>query len=236
MSRGPRARAIEEYKREKKGWYGVVDPGPRVELLKEIGIDLPKRPTQYVMAPAVAQDARGTASGGNNRRSRKLIGRMLTDRTNGSTSEGPTPDSEPSEGTDACPAQAWAAAAAKRRVPRMPLQSQTAGSHQAHRQKECPPLCHNPFTDAVLECDVEDPFGLPREWREAAVARPVTKDEARRNQDAQDALDKEWKRLREIQTWKEDEVEEWSKVRARFAKQDVKNHIGRLFSILVEKR
>ena len=37
MSQGPRARAVEEYKREKKGWYGVVDPGGRERVISTYG-------------------------------------------------------------------------------------------------------------------------------------------------------------------------------------------------------
>ena len=43
----------------------------------------------------------------------------------------------------------------------------------------------------------------------ACVARPASKAEAARNVDAKAALDKEWNRLREINTWIEKDVMEF---------------------------
>jgi hypothetical protein len=67
------------------------------------------------------------------------------------------------------------------------------------------------------------------------VARPVFKDEIRRQPGAQAALRKEWDRLRAINTWLEDEVEMWDVVKARAEKQGVQIHMGMVFQICVEK-
>jgi hypothetical protein len=67
------------------------------------------------------------------------------------------------------------------------------------------------------------------------VARPVFKDEIRRCPGAQAALRKEWDRLRAINTWLEDEVEEWDVVKARAKRQGVKIHMGMVFQICGEK-
>ena len=68
---------------------------------------------------------------------------------------------------------------------------------------------------------------------EACVARPVSKAEASTNAEARAALKKEWDRLREINTWVEDDVMELSKLRRQMGEETF--HIGRLFAILVEK-
>jgi hypothetical protein len=67
------------------------------------------------------------------------------------------------------------------------------------------------------------------------VARLVSKDEIRCSPGAQTALRKEWDRLRLINTWKEDAVEEWDVVKARAKRQGVKIHTGMVFRICVEK-
>eukprot|EP00959_Pyramimonas_sp_CCMP1952_P292531 6118121-Pyramimonas_sp.AAC.1 len=60
-------------------------------------------------------------------------------------------------------------------------------------------ICHfsNPFTDLISVID--EPFLLPNDWQhaniDAAVARSVSKDEAKANKDAQVALRREWDRL-----------------------------------------
>ena len=76
-----------------------------------------------------------------------------------------------------------------------------------------------------------------------ATARPVSKDEIKKNKLAQQANDAEWQRLRDIGTWIENQVEEASVVRKRFAARNKwkspdqieKAHFGRVFCITVEK-
>jgi hypothetical protein len=63
----------------------------------------------------------------------------------------------------------------------------------------------------------------------------VFKDEMRRQPGAQAALRKEWYRLRAINTWLEDEVEEWGDVEARAERQGVEIHMGMVFQICVEE-
>ena len=53
--------------------------------------------------------------------------------------------------------------------------------------------------------------------------------------DAQAALAKEWKRLRDLRTWEEDKVREWSSVRDEARKHNVSIHVGRIFELSVEK-
>ena len=69
----------------------------------------------------------------------------------------------------------------------------------------------------------------------ACVARPVTKREARSNQKAMQALDKEWNKLASQGCWDLSTVEEWSVVAERARKTGEKVHIGRIFDICVEK-
>eukprot|EP00959_Pyramimonas_sp_CCMP1952_P113041 2363024-Pyramimonas_sp.AAC.1 len=65
---------------------------------------------------------------------------------------------------------------------------------------------YHPFTD--IKSVIDEPFQLPNDWQctriDAAVARSVSKDEAKANKAAQAALRKEWDRLRDIGTWIED--------------------------------
>eukprot|EP00959_Pyramimonas_sp_CCMP1952_P396715 8312233-Pyramimonas_sp.AAC.1 len=97
----------------------------------------------------------------------------------------------------------------------MPLQSSSASALN-HREKERFDLqyLYIPFTDLISVID--EPFQLPNDWQHAiidvAVARSVSKDEAKANKDAQAALRKEWDRQRDIGTWKEDGVREYSDV------------------------
>ena len=63
------------------------------------------------------------------------------------------------------------------------------------------------------------------------VARPVVGKEKQSNEKAQAALQKEWSRLREIPTWDEDDVHEWSDIQKRPGD----NHVGKVFDICVEK-
>ena len=69
----------------------------------------------------------------------------------------------------------------------------------------------------------------------AAVARSATKKEAAGDPKAQEAMQKEWDRLRAIGTWDEDGVRELEEVRREAKKKGQTIHIGRHFPILVEK-
>jgi hypothetical protein len=78
-------------------------------------------------------------------------------------------------------------------------------------------------------------FGIP-----ACVARPVSKSEIAKNPtlksgSCRDALDKEWKRLREKKVWDEGSVKNWKEAihHARNTKNSI--HLGRMFGIMVEK-
>jgi hypothetical protein len=67
------------------------------------------------------------------------------------------------------------------------------------------------------------------------VARPVFKNEIRKSTGARKALREEWDRLRLINTWREDLVEEWDVVKARAKKAHTRAHVGMVFQICVEK-
>eukprot|EP00959_Pyramimonas_sp_CCMP1952_P376051 7876609-Pyramimonas_sp.AAC.1 len=77
----------------------------------------------------------------------------------------------------------------------MPLQDNSAASI-SHRDKERFDwqYFYNPFTD--ITSIIDEPFQLPSDWQrariDAAVARSVSKDEAKASKDAQAALRKEW--------------------------------------------
>jgi hypothetical protein len=67
------------------------------------------------------------------------------------------------------------------------------------------------------------------------VARPVFEDEIRRSLGAQAALRKEWGRLRLINTWCEDLLEEWDTGKLRGKKPHTRVRVGVVFQICVEK-
>ena len=74
----------------------------------------------------------------------------------------------------------------------------------------------------------------------SAVARPVSKRELEANEQAQEAVANEWKRLEKITTWEINTVRPWAEVaKEAKAKQRIdpehRVHIGRVFCILVEK-
>eukprot|EP00959_Pyramimonas_sp_CCMP1952_P337445 7066536-Pyramimonas_sp.AAC.1 len=48
-----RRQAVEQYKAEERGFFGIEDPGPCVALLRDIGLDVDDTPTPP--DPAVAQ-------------------------------------------------------------------------------------------------------------------------------------------------------------------------------------
>merc|ERR1712004_966466 len=69
----------------------------------------------------------------------------------------------------------------------------------------------------------------------ACVARPVSRREQRANSEARKAMLAEWKRLRDMKTWDDAAVEDWSVVarRARAAGEEV--HFGYLLGMCFEK-
>jgi hypothetical protein len=69
----------------------------------------------------------------------------------------------------------------------------------------------------------------------ALVARPVGKAEIRSTPAAQEALLKEWTKLRQAKCWDESKVQEWSKVAADARKNNTTMHVGLIFEICVEK-
>ena len=70
---------------------------------------------------------------------------------------------------------------------------------------------------------------------QACVARPVSKKEWLESAGARASLDKEWSRLRKIDTWNEKGVREWSDVAAEARRTGTKVHVGRIFDICVER-
>ena len=69
----------------------------------------------------------------------------------------------------------------------------------------------------------------------ACVARTVNKAEVRTNTKAQQALLKEWDKLRVANTWDVKRVQEWSEVSAAARKGGESVHVGLIFEICVEK-
>ena len=69
----------------------------------------------------------------------------------------------------------------------------------------------------------------------ALVARPVGKAELEREQEARDARDREWNRLRERQVWDESVVWEWDDLAAYAKAKNKVINFGYLFGICVEK-
>jgi len=69
----------------------------------------------------------------------------------------------------------------------------------------------------------------------ACVARPVNAKEVARTPKAQEALQKEWDRLRGMRCWDESQVREWSDVSRECKRTGEKAHVGRVFAICVEK-
>ena len=70
----------------------------------------------------------------------------------------------------------------------------------------------------------------------ACVARPVGKAEIAREPKAEEALVKEWNKLRNAGVWDEQNVREWNDVATEARTQNTKAHMGRIFEICVEKR
>ena len=91
-------------------------------------------------------------------------------------------------------------------------------------------MCPNPFCDTIAY--IEEPFQLPNDLRatriDAAVARSISKAEASQNKDAQEALRKEWTRLRELGTWNEKGVMEYDDVVAELKRTGKTAHFGRV--------
>eukprot|EP00975_Prorocentrum_lima_P010614 2253995-Prorocentrum_lima.AAC.1 len=76
---------------------------------------------------------------------------------------------------------------------------------------------------------------LPKGRDNAAVARTCSLKEADKNPKANAALDKEWERLKSINTWDESTVREWKDVAREARTKSEGAHVGRVFAILVEK-
>ena len=76
------------------------------------------------------------------------------------------------------------------------------------------------------------PFPLPFS---AYVARPVGPKEIEQNKKAQEALNKEWSRLKSMRTWEEDKVKEWADVAEQARLDGTSAHVGSIFEICVEK-
>ena len=69
----------------------------------------------------------------------------------------------------------------------------------------------------------------------ACVARPVPRKEAKLDPKAFAALEKEWKKLRDLGCWDQTRVREWRDVAAEAKREGTKVHVGRIFDICVEK-
>ena len=69
----------------------------------------------------------------------------------------------------------------------------------------------------------------------AAVARPVSRNELRSNSIARESMDKEWRRLRDQIVWDEDHPYEWDSVRRDAQQGGDEGHLGYLLGICVEK-
>eukprot|EP00959_Pyramimonas_sp_CCMP1952_P202992 4245199-Pyramimonas_sp.AAC.1 len=54
MNQAQRRQAVEQSRAEKRGFFGIEDPGPCLALLRDIGLDVDDPPTPEP-APAVAQ-------------------------------------------------------------------------------------------------------------------------------------------------------------------------------------
>jgi hypothetical protein len=83
-------------------------------------------------------------------------------------------------------------------------------------------------THRQRHADPELPFS-------ACVARPVSKKETRDTPAAQQALGKEWDKLRAAGCWNESLVREWSDVADMARRTGEKAHVGLIFEICVEK-
>ena len=91
---------------------------------------------------------------------------------------------------------------------------------------------HREKMDAEWGAEHDRCFIHPED-RVCAVARPVGAREIRNEPEAQDALDKEWARLRKNETWLEKQVEEWAIVAARAQREQKKAHVLRLAALCV---
>jgi hypothetical protein len=108
-------------------------------------------------------------------------------------------------------------------------------------QNERETSCSNPWTDVpampTVPCSHEHrPHVVEHELPfSALVARPVSKAEVKTNPKAQEALQKEWDRLRMAGCWDESKVVEWGSVSKAARESGTKLHVGRIFAICVEK-
>ena len=164
---GPvREKAIAEYTAERKGFYGLEDPGPNADLLQELGIKIPRPPVRYIMSAAA--EASPTSDDVTRKvccvakRSANLMDITGTDSGDACTES----DSEPGTATDDETARIRAditcAAAARRRcVPRVPLRPNDAGSRQPREHVPLRSPCYDPFADEANVYGGLEPFSPP---------------------------------------------------------------------------
>eukprot|EP00975_Prorocentrum_lima_P058500 12271059-Prorocentrum_lima.AAC.1 len=120
----------------------------------------------------------------------------------------------------------------------MPLDNRSRRGVQDHNERIPHHLpSFNPMLDMVYADNIDDALKdeCTGNQHNAAVARTCSLKEADKNPKARAALDKEWERLKSINTWDESTVREWRDVAkdARFKGEGA--HVGRVFAILVEK-
>ena len=181
-----RQKAIEEYRAARKGFFGLEDPGPRTDLLREIGISMLRPPIRTIMAAAAenasiddgivdeaAPPPEGDALGGEKEFPDGPLFPGTEKEADGSTTDSGCDGSElcsdeDSSAEDDNTETAWgaatvipAAAATRRNVPRMPLRERNAScfDHRAKLPSDC--NMFNPFTDQADMCDLDYPFDLP---------------------------------------------------------------------------
>ena len=217
---GPaKSKAIAEYKAAGKGFYGLEDPGPDTDLLKELGINIPRFSMRYIMSAAAETppvgDCVADCAGCKNVQASCMTNNTSTDSGEDMTASGTDPSSPTDDETARARADLTCAATARQRcAPRAPLRPNDASSRKRREREPGLRPCYNPFTDEASVYGRLEPFSPPAKWmadlsRSLCVARPVSKAEAARNADAKAALKKEWGRLQEIDTWLEDQVMEF---------------------------
>eukprot|EP00959_Pyramimonas_sp_CCMP1952_P288841 6040895-Pyramimonas_sp.AAC.1 len=195
------------------------DPGPNTDLLRSIGIDMP-RPAPTYIAAAAAPSSMGQLDEDALKDFQTWCAEACTtDKETGSSHGRPSRTDGESDWDRA--AIDCAAATRRRGVPRVPLRGRHAG-HDARREKgPAYRPCYYPLTDSMQTGEREATLALPSESldskirRYACVARPVTKAEAADSEKAQKALMGEWGRLENIKTWDESKVQELRDVKAK---------------------
>ena len=97
-------------------------------------------------------------------------------------------------------------------------------------QECCQEYQINSLQQGHRELEPSQPFPFA-----VCAARPVPKDEIRRQPKAQEALQKEWDRLRALECWDESKVAEWKDVANKAKNSGSICHAGRIFSLCHEK-